>query len=114
MNSSLGTLVVHAAPPTAHVIATGEFDLATFPAVSTQLNDALGSGCRDFHLDLARVTFLDATTLSVLVRLHRHVDELGGELTIVSPAPCVRRIFRLAGLSQMLEDTTPHRLARQG
>jgi anti-anti-sigma regulatory factor len=50
----------------------------------------------------------------VLVRLHRHVDELGGELTIVNPAPCVRRIFRLAGLSQMLEDTTPHRLARQG
>jgi anti-anti-sigma factor len=113
LNASLGTLVVHAAPPTAHVIATGEFDLATFPAVSTQLSHALGSGCRDFHLDLARVTFLDATTLSVLVRLQRDVDELGGELTIVSPAPCVRTIFRLAGLSRLLDRTTPHELARQ-
>ena len=65
------------------------------------------SGCRDFCLDLARVTFLDAATVGMLVRLRRRVDELDGELIIANPAPCVRTVFELTGVGSMLNDTMP-------
>jgi two-component system, NarL family, response regulator LiaR len=107
MDSLPGTLRMHIEPPTAHFVAAGDFDVSVVPSMVTQLNDALTSGCREFRLDLARVTFLDAATIGVIVRLRHQVDELNGQLTIANPAPCVRRICQLTGLDSLLNGTTP-------
>ena len=107
MDDFSGTLLVRTDPPSAHVVAAGDFDLSTTPIAVGQLNDALMSGCRDFCLDLARVTFLDAASVGMLVRLRRRVDELDGELIIANPAPRVRRVFELTGVGSMRNDTMP-------
>jgi anti-anti-sigma factor len=79
---------------------SGEFDLATSDAFESSLNGA-DDGTRTIVVDFSEVTYLDSSTLNVLVRKHKSV---GGRLRIVVPKDCpARRIFDLSGLSRQLK-----------
>lgn len=106
MDFSLGTAAVLADPPDALVLMRGELDVATAPAMAAQLDEALASGCREFRVDLAEVSFCDASTVRLLLGLERQVQAVGGSLRIVEPSRCVRRVFELVGLGGMLDGAT--------
>lgn len=61
------------------------------------LIDALQAGSSRFIVDLSSTTFIDSTTLGVLVGVTRRLEE-GVRLAIVCTRPNVRKIFEFSGL----------------
>jgi anti-sigma B factor antagonist len=61
------------------------------------LLDALHAGSSRLVVDLSLVTFLDSTTLGVLVGITRRLEE-GARMAIVCTRPNVLRIFEFSGL----------------
>jgi anti-sigma B factor antagonist len=82
---------------TSLVSVEGELDLFTAPSLKQMLVDALHAGSSRFVVDLSLVTFIDSTTLGVLVGITRRLDD-GARLTIVCTRPNVRKIFEFSGL----------------
>ena len=106
MDFSAGVAAVLIDPPDALVRMRGELDFATAPTMAAQLDEAVAAGCREFRVDLAEVSFCDASTVRLLLGLDRQLRALGGSLTIVEPVRCVRRVFELVGLGGMLDGAT--------
>ena len=100
---------------------SGEFDLYTAPEFKQQLLEVIGEGARHVVVDLSSTTFIDSTTLGVLVGGLRRLRAADGELTIVCSDPNITKIFEITGLDRVfdlvrtrdealphLSDTTPH------
>jgi anti-sigma B factor antagonist len=104
MHQPLGNALITTDPPEAHVVATGELDIATTSALTVLLRQAVAAGCRDFRVDVARVTFCDASTMGLLVGLDRRVRVDGGSLVIVGASSRVARLLHIAGLESLLSD----------
>jgi anti-sigma B factor antagonist len=81
----------------------GEVDIQTSPILDSHLQQVLGDGVASIVVDLAEVTFLDSTGLSVLVAGLKRCQEAGGTLQVVSPRPHVRRIFEVTGLTDAFQ-----------
>lgn len=75
----------------------GELDLFTAPSLKQAFVDALHAGSSRFVVDLSLVTFIDSTTLGVLVGVARRLDD-DVRLAIVCTRPNVRKIFEFSGL----------------
>lgn len=82
---------------TSLVSVEGELDLFTAPSLKQMLVDALNAGSSRFVVDLSLVTFIDSTTLGVLVGVTRRLDD-GVRMAIVCARPNVRKIFEFSGL----------------
>jgi len=77
----------------------GEYDLANADAFAATL-DAADDGQRTVVIDFSEVTYVDSSTLNVLVRKHK---SMGSRLRILVPTrSTARRIFDLSGLSGQL------------
>lgn len=83
------------------VAASGEIDLATAPALRTELLAALVRHSPRLVLDLSGVTFLDSTGLAVLVAVHRRARAAGGELSLFGPQPVVRKLLGITYLDRV-------------
>lgn len=79
------------------VTVEGELDLFTAPSLKQMLLDALQAGSSRLVVDLSLVTFVDSTTLGVLVGVTRQLED-GARMAIVCARPNVRRIFEFSGL----------------
>jgi anti-sigma B factor antagonist len=87
-----------------HVITvSGEIHVSTAPTFSLRLNDAIGQGKTAVVLDLADVTFIDSTGLSVLLNGLRRVTRRGGRMAIVCTNPTVLRLFEITRLDTTFE-----------
>jgi anti-sigma B factor antagonist len=87
-----------------HVITvSGEIHVSTAPTFSRRLNDAIGQGKTAVVLDLAGVTFIDSTGLSVLLNGLRRVTRRGGRMAIVCTNPTVLRLFEITRLDTTFE-----------
>jgi anti-anti-sigma factor len=87
------------APGTARVVATGEIDLSSSGVLHVRLLDVLATQHpRRIEVDLAGVTFLDCSGLSVLVGAGQAAARAGCCLRITNPHRLVRRILDLTGL----------------
>jgi anti-anti-sigma factor len=87
-----------------HAVITlvGELDTATAGTLYEQLAQLAAEGVRHFALNLAELSFIDSTGLSVVVAEHKRAESMGGELIILSPSTRVRRLLELTGLSDYL------------
>ncbi len=102
MYKPFGNALISTAPPEAHVVATGEFDLATSSSLTALLGQAVAAGCREFRIDMGAVTFCDASTIGLLVSLDRRLRADGGSLTIASCSPCVLRLLDILGVESLI------------
>jgi anti-anti-sigma factor len=82
------------------VMLDGELDLSTAPQLYEQFAELAREGIKHVSLNLAELDFMDSTGLSVILAEHKRVDSLGGELTIFSPRPMVRRLFEVTALDR--------------
>jgi anti-sigma B factor antagonist len=82
------------------VAASGEVDLYTAPELERALAGPLAEGTARLVVDLSEATFVDSTTLHVLLRAARQLDREAGELIVVAPDANVRKVFEITGLNR--------------
>ena len=81
----------------------GELDIATAP----ELVEILARLRHHHHpvvVDLAEVTFMDSTGLTMLMDAHREAEESAWTFSVRRASPAVRRVFVLAGVNGVLDD----------
>jgi anti-sigma B factor antagonist len=84
------------------VKARGAVDLTTSAPLWGVLASHLAAGRRFLRLDLSDVTFLDASALTGLTRIHHDALERRGTLVLTGINRRVERVLRLAGLDRVL------------
>jgi anti-anti-sigma factor len=83
------------------LVVHGELDIATAPELR-RLLDGLRRRHHAVVLDLAAVTFLDATGLSALMDAHAESARNGWDFSVRRPSEAVRRVVELAGVEHVL------------
>ena len=81
--------------------ASGELDVNTAPELREHLSRLINGGARQITVDLAEVSFVDSTALSVLVSALKRLRQADGDLALASPNPSVRRVFEITGLTRL-------------
>jgi len=81
--------------------ASGELDVNTAPELREHLSRLINGGARQITVDLAEVSFVDSTALSVLVSALKRLRHADGDLALASPNPSVRRVFEITGLTRL-------------
>src|SRR5256885_8158154 len=82
-----------------HVIAvSGEIDLFTAPDFKQHVSAPIDAGVAHVIVDLSRTTFIDSSSLGVLIGAHRRLKLRGGALTIVCDNEAITKTFRITGL----------------
>ncbi|GGX69677.1 STAS domain-containing protein [Streptomyces anandii] len=77
----------------------GYLDVDTATELQAHLANQLHHGRRHFLLDLSGVPFMDSSGMNIILRVYQEVRELPGSVHIIAPAPAVRRILDLTGVS---------------
>jgi anti-sigma B factor antagonist len=86
----------------AYVISlTGEVDLYTAPEFKQQLLEVIGDGATHVIVDLTSTTFIDSTTLGVLVGGLRRLRATDGQLSLVCSDRNITKIFEITGLDKV-------------
>jgi anti-sigma B factor antagonist len=86
----------------AHVISlSGEVDLYTAPEFKQKLLDVIAGGARNVIVDFTETTFIDSTTLGVLVSGVKRLREAGGQLSLVCGDRNITKIFEITGLDRV-------------
>jgi anti-sigma B factor antagonist len=86
----------------AYVIAlSGEVDLYTAPEFKQQLLEIIGQGAKHIVVDFSGTTFIDSTTLGVLVGGVKRLRPAGGQLSLVCNDRNITKIFEITGLNKV-------------
>ncbi|MGW5265915.1 STAS domain-containing protein [Microbispora sp. NPDC004025] len=81
------------------IIACGEIDIGTAGHLYRAVLDVLRRQRPDrIEVDLARVTFLDASGVRALLMSRDAAAEVGCRLTVVEPGRMARRVLEIVGL----------------
>src|SRR5207247_11358462 len=87
---------------TQYVISlAGEVDLYTAPEFKQQLLDVIGKGAKDVIVDFTSTTFIDSTTLGVLVGGVTRLRQNDGQLSLVCSDRNITKIFEITGLDRV-------------
>ena len=84
------------------IVLTGDVDLYTAPRFEDELGRAIEGGSRHVIVDLTETTFIDSTTLGVIVSGLRRLRPHGAELMLVLSDPDLRKIFQITGLDRVV------------
>jgi anti-sigma B factor antagonist len=83
----------------AHVVAvSGEVDLFTAPEFKQRVTAPIGAGIDHVVVDLTRTTFIDSSSLGVLIGAHRRLQQRGGRLVVACDGEAILKTFRITGL----------------
>ena len=86
----------------AYVISlAGEVDLYTAPEFKQQLLDVISQGGKNVIVDFSNTTFIDSTTLGVLVGGVKRLRTNEGQLSLVCSDRNITKIFEITGLDRV-------------
>ena len=85
------------------VSVAGEVDLATAPELKEALAQVVNGGATGVLVDLSNATFIDSTTLGVLMGAVKRLRPAGGELVIACHDPNLRKIFEITLLDRVFQ-----------
>jgi anti-sigma B factor antagonist len=86
----------------AYVISlAGEVDLYTAPEFKQQLLEVIAQGASNVIVDFSNTTFIDSTTLGVLVGGVKRLRTNDGQLTLVCSDRNITKIFEITGLDRV-------------
>jgi anti-sigma B factor antagonist len=86
----------------AYVISlAGEVDLYTAPEFKQQLLEIIGQGGKQVIVDFSNTTFIDSTTLGVLVGGIKRLRTNEGQLSLVCSDRNITKIFEITGLDRV-------------
>jgi anti-sigma B factor antagonist len=79
----------------------GEVDLYTAPEFKQQLLEVIGQGGKQVIVDFSDTTFIDSTTLGVLVGGVKRLRTNEGQLSLVCSDRNITKIFVITGLDRV-------------
>src|SRR4030081_62702 len=79
----------------------GEVDLYTAPEFKQQLLEVIGQGGKEVVVDFSDTTFIDSTTLGVLVGGVKRLRSTDGQLSLVCSDRNITKIFEITGLARV-------------
>jgi anti-sigma B factor antagonist len=79
----------------------GEVDLYTAPEFKQQLLEVIGQGGKEVVVDFSDTTFIDSTTLGVLVGGVKRLRSNDGQLSLVCSDRNITKIFEITGLDRV-------------
>ena len=97
-----------------HVIELGgEIDLYTAPEFKERMVQVIEDGKKQVIVDLSKATFIDSTTLGVLVGGVKRLRPAGGSLALVCSDQNITKIFEITGLDRVfpIHDTRDEALS---
>src|SRR3954468_1725 len=87
-----------------HVVAVrGEIDIFTAPEFKERITSAIDAGRDLVVVDLGATTFIDSSSLGVLISAHRRLSGRDGRLIVACDVPAVTNTFKITGLDSVLE-----------
>src|ERR1700704_275785 len=94
----------------------GEVDLYTAPEFKQQLLEVIGQGGKHVIVDFTDTTFIDSTTLGVLVGGVKRLRSNDGQLSLVCNDRNITKIFEITGLDRVftIYPTRDDALAKSG
>ncbi len=95
-------LSIHQRPAQTIVRLHGYVDVVTAPALRESLLGAIHHGMSLLVLDLAGVSFCDASGLAVLIGTQRRAGLAGVTLRLAAPIPQVAKLLHITGLDRTL------------
>jgi anti-sigma B factor antagonist len=82
-----------------HLVAVrGEIDLFTAPEFKQRVSAPIDAGSLCVIVDLTATTFIDSSSLGVLIGAHRRLKLRGGSLIVVCDNEAIVKTFRITGL----------------
>jgi anti-sigma B factor antagonist len=85
------------------VTPAGEADISTVPGLRQALREAADAGRSRVIVVLDQLTFLDASTLGVLVDARQRISAAGGTLLVRCRTRRSRQLLVITGLGDMLD-----------
>ena len=83
----------------AHVVVVrGEVDLFTAPEFKQRVMAPIGAGIDHVVVDLMEATFIDSSSLGVLIGAHRRLKSRGRRLVVACGQEAIIKTFRITGL----------------
>ncbi len=101
MNFSVETELVE--DQIAVIRLTGEVDLYTAPEFKQHLVKQIENGVLNVIVDFSGTTFIDSTTLGVLVGGVKRLRPAGGQLALVCSDRNIVKIFEITGLHRVFD-----------
>ena len=94
----------------------GEIDLYTAPEFKERMAEIIDEGKTRVVVDLSQATFIDSTTLGVLVGGVKRLRPAGGSLALVCTDDNIPKIFEITGLDRVfpIHDSRDEALAAVG
>ena len=87
---------------TTHVVGVeGDVDLYSAPDLKTHVLGAIDGGKTKIVVDLSKATFIDSTTLGVLVGARKRLRERQGSIAVVCPDKEKLGLFEMTGLDRV-------------
>src|SRR5690348_5054408 len=85
-----------------HVVSvTGEIDLFTAPEFKQRVSAPIDAGRTRLIVDLTATTFIDSSSMGVLIGVNRRLRRLDGRLVIVCSGEPILKTFRITGLDSV-------------
>jgi len=82
-----------------HVVSVaGEIDLFTAPEFKQRMSAPIDAGRSRLVVDLSETTFIDSSSLGVLIGAHRRLKLRGGVLLVVCENEAIAKTFKITGL----------------
>lgn len=83
------------------VYVHGELDMSTAPLLREELLRVASEPGAQVTVDLAGLSFIDSTGLSVLISGLKRLRQGGGDMALRSPTPGTRRVLEITGLTEV-------------
>jgi len=80
----------------------GEHDLATVSALSGALARSIAANEADLVVDLSDVQFMDASTVGVIVRARRFLEERSRSLALRAPSASAQLVLSICDLTDLV------------
>jgi len=84
------------------VKARGELDIYSGPTLRGLLTDAIAACPRQVVVDMAEVSFIDSSGLSVIIDAYKRADDNDIDLVLQGPTARAQRLLELTGLNRVL------------
>ncbi len=86
---------------------SGEMDLRAAPELREALLKALADGQGSVLLDLAELSFIDSTIISVLIMARKRADTSDGEVRLRAVPGRIQRILAITGIDSLFPVDDP-------